>query len=60
MGRESSGDGVSVVVVGVTPHRGRRESRPQGEGTQADGQLKGKGCEMHGYLNRVAARQLES
>jgi len=42
MGRESSGDGVSVVVVGVTPHRGRRESCPQGEGTQADGQLKGE------------------
>ena len=25
---------MSVVVVGVTPHRGERESRSQGEGTQ--------------------------
>ncbi len=25
---------MSVVVVGVTPHQGERESRSQGEGTQ--------------------------
>ena len=30
-GRESQGNGVSVVVVGVTPHQGERESRLQGE-----------------------------
>src|SRR6267154_4886045 len=33
-GRESYGDGGLVVVVGVTPHQGGRESRPQGEGGQ--------------------------
>lgn len=33
-GRESYGDGVFVVVVGVTPHQGERESRSQGEGRQ--------------------------
>jgi hypothetical protein len=33
-GREPYGHGGSVVVVRVTPHRGGRESRPQGEGTQ--------------------------
>jgi hypothetical protein len=31
------GDGVLVVVVGVTTHQGGRESRPQGEGAQATG-----------------------
>ena len=31
-GRESQGDGMPVVVVGVTTHQGGRESRPQGEG----------------------------
>lgn len=34
-GRESYGDGVPVVVVGVTTHQGGRESRSQGEGAQA-------------------------
>jgi hypothetical protein len=33
-GREPYGDGGLVVVVGVTPHQGGRESRPQGEGGQ--------------------------
>jgi hypothetical protein len=32
-GREPYGHGVSVVVVGATPHLGERESRLQGEGT---------------------------
>src|SRR5438477_1112503 len=31
-GRESYGDGAPVVVAGVTPGHGGRESRPQGEG----------------------------
>lgn len=31
---EQQGDGVTVVVVGVTSHRGARESRAQGEGSQ--------------------------
>ncbi len=31
-GREPYGDGVPIVVVGVTAHRGGRESRPQGKG----------------------------
>ena len=31
------GDGVLVVVVGVTTHQGGRESRPQGEGAQVTG-----------------------
>ena len=34
MGREPYGDGVPIVVVRVTPHRGERESRLQGEGEQ--------------------------
>jgi hypothetical protein len=33
-GQEPYGDGVSIVVVGVTPDQGGRESRPQGEGRQ--------------------------
>ena len=33
-GREPSGDGVLVVVDGVTPVQGARESRVQGEGGQ--------------------------
>jgi len=33
-GREPHGDGVPIVVVGVTSHQGGRESRPQGEGAQ--------------------------
>ena len=36
-GREPHGDGVPVVVVGVAPHQGGRESRPQGEGAQVTG-----------------------
>jgi len=31
-GRESYGNGATVVVVGVTPHQGGWESQPQGEG----------------------------
>src|SRR5919202_473354 len=31
-GRESYGDGAPIVVAGVTPGHGGRESRPQGEG----------------------------
>ncbi len=34
-GRETSGDGVPIVVVGVTPDQGERESRLQGEVGQA-------------------------
>ena len=30
-GREPYGDGDPIVVVGVTPHHGERESRSQGE-----------------------------
>ena len=33
-GREPYGDGVLIVVVGVTPHPGERENRSQGEGEQ--------------------------
>jgi hypothetical protein len=36
-GREPYGDGVPVVVVGVTTHQGGRESRPQGQGAQVTG-----------------------
>jgi hypothetical protein len=36
-GRESYGDGGLVVVAGVTPGQGGRESRPQGEGGQVTG-----------------------
>jgi hypothetical protein len=36
-GRELHGDGVPIVVVGVTTHQGRRESRLQGEGAQVAG-----------------------
>jgi hypothetical protein len=34
VGREPYGDGVPIVVVGVTSHQGDRESRSQGEGAQ--------------------------
>src|SRR6266508_1587021 len=33
-GREPQGDGEPMVVVGVTPHQGARESRVQGEVAQ--------------------------
>ena len=33
-GRESKGGRSPVVVAGVTPRQGGRESRPQGEGAQ--------------------------
>jgi hypothetical protein len=33
-GREPYGDGVPIVVVGVTPHQGERESRSQGKVAQ--------------------------
>jgi hypothetical protein len=36
-GRESYGDGVPIVVVGVTPHQGKRESRLQGQVEQEIG-----------------------
>ena len=39
-GREPYGDTGPVVVVGVTPHQGGRESRPQGEGGQVIGHLR--------------------
>ena len=35
MGGDAYGHGVLIVVVGVTPHRGGRESRLQGEAGQA-------------------------
>jgi hypothetical protein len=38
-------DGASVVVVGVAPHQGGRESRPQGEGRQ---QVRSRGVGMPG------------
>lgn len=37
VGRESYGDGGPVVVAGVTPGRGGRESRLQGEAGQVIG-----------------------
>jgi hypothetical protein len=33
-GCEPYGNGVSIVVVGITTHQGERESRSQGEGRQ--------------------------
>src|ERR1700674_2971751 len=36
-GREPQCDGVPTVVVGVTTHQGRRESRLQGKGGQVTG-----------------------
>ena len=35
-----TGDGGPVVVVGVTPDQGGRESRPHGEGGQVTGHSK--------------------
>jgi hypothetical protein len=37
VGREPHGDGVPIVVVGVTAHQGGRESRLQGKGAQVTG-----------------------
>src|SRR5260221_12138789 len=34
--REGQGDGAPIVVAGVTPGRGGRESRPQGEGAACE------------------------
>ncbi|WP_228834530.1 reverse transcriptase/maturase family protein [Nocardia abscessus] len=46
-GRESYGDGGLVVVAGVTPGQGGRESRPQGEGGQVNRTLDDREvCEM--------------
>jgi len=47
-GREPHGDGGPVVVVRVTPHRGGRESRPQGQGGQVteDASQDREVCEM--------------
>src|SRR5438128_561094 len=42
-GRESYGDGGLVVVAGVTPGRGGRESRPQGEAGQVNRTPDGSG-----------------
>jgi hypothetical protein len=42
-GRESYGDGVPIVVVGVTTHQGGREGRLQGEGEQVIGHQRLKG-----------------
>ena len=38
--RELNGDAGLVVVVGVTPHRGGRESRPHGRRGQVTGYSK--------------------
>jgi hypothetical protein len=38
-GREPHGDGVLIVVAGVTTRRGGWESHPQGEGAQVVGCL---------------------
>ncbi len=42
-GREAQGDGVLVVVVGVTPDQGAWESHVQGEGAQVESMERGKG-----------------
>ena len=47
-GREPYGDTGLVVVVGVTPGRGGREGRPQGEGGQVIG---------HSYTREVCGMQ---
>ena len=39
-GREPYGDGVPIVVAGVTTCQGGRESRPQGEGAQVIGHFR--------------------
>ena len=46
-GREPYGDGGPVVVVGITPYQGRRESRLQGQGGQVIGYSNTReACEM--------------
>jgi len=52
-GRESKGHGILVVVGGG-------ESPLQGAGGQAERHLKGQGCVMDDYLNRVDVAPLES
>lgn len=42
-GREPYGDGVPVVVAGVTTGQGGRESRPQGQGAQEIGHRRHRG-----------------
>ena len=45
-GREPYGDGALIVVVGLTPHQGERESRSQGEARQVADVQKGEVREM--------------
>src|SRR6266542_4086600 len=45
-GREPYGDAGPVVVVGVTPHQGVRESRKQGKGGQVIGYRRLRGMRM--------------
>jgi hypothetical protein len=58
-GREPQGHGAAVVVVGVTAHRGGRDSRPQGEGHQADGRRAGREARCR-VPTCAIARPLES
>ena len=47
-GGDAHGCRVLIVVVGVTPDQGTRESRVQGEGEQGDGKERGKGAKCVG------------
>jgi hypothetical protein len=64
-GRESPGDRGPVVVAGVTPRQGGRESRPQGEGGQAvkDDRMPGgmrNAQRRNGHGNPACTRQAEA
>jgi hypothetical protein len=51
---DREGHGVPVVLVGVTAHRGGRESRPQGEGAQVSAMAgQGGGRDAEGRNWRV-------
>src|SRR5271169_1857777 len=59
-GRESYGDGVPIVVAGVTTCQGRRESRLQGEGEQVTGHQERKGMRNAERRDWIAPASLEA
>jgi hypothetical protein len=56
-GRESYGNGASIIVVEVTPHQGERESRSQGEGRQVSKLERNGGARMSKAERTLLAMQ---
>ena len=56
-GRESYGNGASIIVVEVTLHQGERESRSQGEGRQVSKLERNGGTRMSKAERTLLAMQ---